>query len=74
MGRKQAQDSPGTLHTLVCGVKLLRVMVVVGRVWGNADSPLKKILQKDATYLCGWVSDVLLKTDQHVSETICARE
>ena len=34
----------------------------------------KKKKDKDATYLCGWVSDVLLKIYSHVSETICARE
>ena len=30
----------------------------------------KKEKEKDATYLRGWVSDVLFKINSHVSETI----
>ena len=83
MGRKHAQDSPGTLHTIVGGVKCLRVglvvvvVVVVGGGGGGLRSltvKLKKILHKDATYLCGWVSDMLLKNNSPISGTVFAQE
>ena len=87
-GRKQAQNSPGTLHTIcVGGVKFPRVVVVVlvgggGEVTlihrkknqARTKNNIQTKLDKDVTYLCDWVSDVLFKINSPVSETVSAQE